>query len=135
MSRSFEFKNRAVRAEEDSMARVIIFDVDHGSCAFMKSPTGCSLMIDCGRTDGFSPVAYISDHELDGTPVFSGYRLTQLLITHPHDDHIEDIESISSELSPYILQRQQYSWDEVKAAESHYENLDHYSAWRAKYNA
>jgi beta-lactamase superfamily II metal-dependent hydrolase len=117
------------------MARVIIFDVDHGSCAFVKSPTGCSLMIDCGRKDGFSPVSYVSDHELDGTPVHSGHRLTQLLITHPHDDHIEDIESISSKLPPYILQRQQYYWDEVKAAESHYENLDHYRTWQATYNA
>lgn len=111
------------------MSRVIVFDVNHGFCAFVNSPTGETLMIDCGRKDSFSPVVYVIDNEL------AGGRLTQLVVTHPHDDHIEDIVSVTSKLSPRVLQRQVYDWDDVKESESDYDNLDHYSAWQAKYTA
>lgn len=109
------------------MSRVIIFNVDHGFCAFVDSPTGETLMIDCGRTESFSPVVYLINNEL------SGRALTQLIVTHPHDDHIEDIQYVTSKLEPVILQRQVYDWEEVKETESDYENLDHYSTWQAKY--
>jgi competence protein ComEC len=109
------------------MSRVIVFDVDHGFCAFVKSPTGQTLMIDCGRKESFSPVVYLIDNELNGAP------LARLIVTHPHDDHIEDIENVTSKLSPITLHRQVYDWEEVKEAESNYAKLDHYSAWQANY--
>jgi beta-lactamase superfamily II metal-dependent hydrolase len=109
------------------MSRLIIFDVDHGFCAFVKSPTGQTLMIDCGRKEPFSPVVYLIENELNGA------RLTQLIVSHPHDDHIDDIEYVTSKLPPLILQRQLYDWEKVKEAECDYENLDHYSAWQARY--
>lgn len=111
------------------MSRLIVFDVDHGFCAFVKSPTGETLLIDCGRRDSFSPVVYLINHELGGA------QLTQLIVTHPHDDHIEDIEYVASKLPPRILQRQVYDWQAVKEAECDYENLDHYSEWQSTYNA
>lgn len=111
------------------MSRVIVFDVDHGFCAFVKSPTGHTLMIDCGRKESFSPVVYVIDNELDGA------RLTQLIVSHPHDDHIEDIQYVTSKLPPLILLRQVYDWEKVKEGEGDYENLDHYSVWQTKYNA
>lgn len=111
------------------MSRVIVFDVEHGFCAFVKSPTGETLMIDCGRKKSFSPVVYVIDNELGGA------RLTQLIVTHPHDDHIEDIESVTSKLPPRILHRQRYDWEKVKESEADYDNLDHYSAWQETYNA
>lgn len=111
------------------MSRVIIFDVEHGFCAFVKSPTGETLLIDCGRKESFSPVVYVLDNELNGA------RLTQLIVTHPHDDHIEDIDSVISKLPPRILHRQRYDWEEVKESEADYDNLDHYSAWQGTYNA
>ena len=110
------------------MSRVIVFDVEHGFCAFVKSPTGETLMIDCGRKAGFSPVVYAIDNELNGA------GLTRLVVTHPHNDHSEDIEAVTSKLPPRILSRQVYDWEEVKDGESH-ENLDHYSNWQAGYNA
>src|SRR5258708_21230737 len=109
------------------MSRVIIFDVDHGFCAFVKSRTGRTLMIDCGRKGNFSPVVYVIDHEL------GGQRLTQLVVTHPHDDHIGDIEAVTSKLPPLILHRQQYNWEAVKDADCDYANLDHYAEWQGKY--
>lgn len=119
------------------MLRVIVFDVEHGFCAFVKSPTGHTLMIDCGKTEDFSPVTYILKNELGGTVARNGYRLTKLIITHPHDDHIEDISNLTSKLAPSILQRQRYDWDAIKEPDSgddEYQNLDHYAAWQIKYS-
>jgi beta-lactamase superfamily II metal-dependent hydrolase len=119
------------------MLRVIVFDVEHGFCAFVKSPTGHTLMIDCGKTSDFSPVNYILKNELGGTVSRNGYRLTKLIVTHPHDDHIEDIASLTSKLAPSILQRQRYDWEAIKepdASSGEYENLDHYAAWQTKYS-
>lgn len=38
--------------------RVIIFNVEHRFCAFVKSPAGRTLLIDCGKTAKFSPIQY-----------------------------------------------------------------------------
>jgi beta-lactamase superfamily II metal-dependent hydrolase len=111
------------------MSRVIIFDVEHGFCAFVKSRTGRTLMIDCGRKENFSPVVYVIENEL------GGQQLTQLLVSHPHDDHVGDIESVTSKLPPLILQRQRYNWEAVKEGEGDYDNLDHYAEWQVKYSA
>jgi hypothetical protein len=117
--------------------RVILFDVEHGFCAFAKSPTGCSVMIDCGRRSDFSPVHYILENELDGMAFRNRYRLTKLIITHPHDDHIEDISNVMNYLEPSILQRQQYDWEAIKdpkASRDEYENLDAYAGWQKTYS-
>ncbi len=111
------------------MSRVIIFDVEHGFCAFVRSSTGRTLMIDCGRKTNLSPVVYVIENELGGA------GLTHLLVTHPHDDHIGDIEAITSKLQPLILQRQRYNWENVKDGDGDYANLDHYAHWQVKYNA
>ena len=114
--------------------RVIIFDVEHGSCAFIKSPTGLTMFIDCGRSEEFSPVEYVAANELRDTVPFRGYSLTRLVISHPHDDHIEDIETLTSKLEPFYLKSQNYDWEEVKAEESdEYENLDLYAEWKESY--
>lgn len=119
------------------MLRVIVFDVEHGFCAFVKSPTGHTLMIDCGKTENFSPVNYILKNELGGTVTRNGYRLTKLIVTHPHDDHIEDISNLTSKMAPSILQRQRYDWDAIKgpdAGNGEYQNLEHYATWQDKYS-
>jgi len=116
--------------------RMIVFDVQHGFCAFLKSPTGHTLMIDCGKGDEFSPAEYILENEVNGTVRYKGYKLTKLIISHPHDDHIEDIETISTKFPPAILRRQRYDWDEIKAPEmeEEYQNLEIYADWQEKYN-
>lgn len=118
------------------MAKVILFDVEHGFCAFIRSDTGCTLMIDCGKATNFSPVEYILASELYGASTHSGYRLTELIITHPHDDHIEDIARVIYKMEPWLLLRQQYNWSEIKipgAKASDYVNLDAYSSWQSKF--
>ena len=118
--------------------RVILFDVGHGFCAFLKSSTGCTLLIDCGCSESFSPIKYIRQNELGGVTPINGRYLTELIVTHPHDDHIKDINRVISELPPCLLLRSQFNWNDVKTPgcdESEYENLNVYAPWQATYSA
>lgn len=118
------------------MLRIILFDVEHGFCAFIRTPTGYTLLVDCGKAPNFSPVEYIRKHELAGTAPFNGHQLTKLIVTHPHEDHIEDIARLVRDMPPAILHRQQYNWGYVKgdkAAPGSYQCLDTYSGWEANY--
>jgi len=113
--------------------KVTIFDVEHGACAFIRTPGNHTVLIDCGRTDDFSPALYLAQNELNWT--WNGKSLTKLIITHPHDDHIKDIETVTALCPPALLHRQRYDWEEVKTAENgDYEKLDAYTDWQATYN-
>jgi hypothetical protein len=119
------------------VSRILIFDVEHGFCAFVKSPTGHTLMIDCGKGHDFSPVQHIITNELSDAVSYWNFPLTRLIVTHPHDDHIEDVASVIRILPPYLLTRQTYNWELVKttAGEGEHENLDRYAEWQQTYNA
>ena len=101
--------------------RVILFDVDHGFSSFIRTPSGHTLLIDCGKGANFSPAKYLFQHE-------PCVPLTKLIVTHPHDDHIEDFASVTSTLGPTILLAQNFNWNYVKTGsgtDSH-ESLDKY---------
>lgn len=116
--------------------RVIIFNVEHGFCAFVKSPNNYGLLIDCGARDNFSTIKYIVDNETDDISLHNGYKLAQFILTHPHDDHLSDIERLKNDLEPAIMTRQKYVWEEIKQGENkeEYENLDNFSKWQETYN-
>ncbi len=99
-------------------ARIWVFDVEQGFCAFIEAPNGRTMMIDCGRAEFFSPVEYLRE---------KGYTLTMLHITHPHDDHIRDIVRVMQCFVPQLLRWSVYDWPEIQQApEGDYENLRAY---------
>lgn len=115
--------------------RVIIFHVEHGFCGFVKSPNDYTLLIDCGSSETFSPIKYIIENELYGTKEYNAHKLTKFVLSHPHDDHLSDIERLISDLKPAIILKQKYNWEEIKVGDKEkYENLDIYSEWQEKYN-
>jgi beta-lactamase superfamily II metal-dependent hydrolase len=73
---------------------VTIWDVQHGSAAFISTPTGKKLAIDLGvgsfknPSDAtFSPLKHLRNK--------GGHTsLDALIITHPHTDHIDDIVNL-----------------------------------------
>lgn len=115
--------------------RIIIFNVEHGFCAFIKSPNNYTLLIDCGGRENFSPIKYIIENELNDINRYTGYALTQFILTHPHDDHLSEIKRLMSDLKPAFIVRQKYNWEEIKYGENKkiYENLDIYSSWQEIY--
>lgn len=116
--------------------RIIIFNVEHGFCAFIKSPNNYGLLIDCGSREKFSPIKYIIENELDDIAEHDGHKLAQFILTHPHDDHLTDIERLKNDLKPAIMTRQKYAWEEIKQNDNkeEYENLDNFSEWQEIYN-
>lgn len=96
-------------------ARIWVFDVDHGFMAFVRPASGATLAIDCGKADDFSPTLYIRDSELTELERLRGCPISKLVVTHPHDDHIEDIGLVAAYLRPERLLRHEYDWEEVQA--------------------
>ena len=64
--------------------QLVVWNVQHGSAAHIRTPNGKDIAIDLGAGDRFSPLEYLRR---------SGRRLDHVTITHPHMDHIDDILS------------------------------------------
>lgn len=111
-------------------ARIWVFDVEHGSCACLVAPNDNTLLIDCGRGEFFSPVVYLCNAE-------GVVSLTKLVVTHPHDDHIQDIDRIIQRLPPRVLSRQkEYDWQRVEGeSPGDFTNLRSYAAFQARYTS
>ena len=65
--------------------QLVVWNVQHGSAAYIETPNGKRIAIDLGSGDefGFSPLGHLWQ---------SGIRkLDHVTITHPHMDHIDDI--------------------------------------------
>ena len=63
--------------------KLIVWDVQHGSAAYIQTPNGKHIAIDLGAGDALSPLEYLWNNGIR--------RLDHVTITHPHMDHIEDI--------------------------------------------
>lgn len=94
--------------------KFMVFNVDRGLCVFMRTPNDYGVMIDCGRTLDFSPILWLKNNEASSLKLWNGYQLTELIITHPHDDHVEDVSNLVKYFPPAILYRQKdCNWDLV----------------------
>ena len=71
------------------------WDVEHGSAAYIGTPNNKRIVIDLGAGE-FSPLRHIWDS--------GSFRLDEVIITHPHLDHIDDILNFDL-LNPQYLVR------------------------------
>ena len=82
--------------------KMVFWDVQHGHATYIKSPNGKHIVIDLGIGDysgnnsSFSPLQHLKYN-------YSVNQLDQVIITHPHLDHIDDIFNFSL-LNPRVLQ-------------------------------
>jgi beta-lactamase superfamily II metal-dependent hydrolase len=107
-------------------ASVMIFDVGSGQCVALRTPNNHLVLIDCGCSDSHSPVLELARIGRLWTGR-NGYALTQLIVSHPHTDHIADIERITRFLPPsMILRRIDLDWARV-AGSSPSAALRHYT--------
>ncbi len=83
--------------------QLIFWDVQHGSAAYIRTPGGRHIALDLGTGSvgasnrAFSPLRYLRDR-------YGVSRLDQVIISHPHRDHIDDIFQFDT-MSPRCLSR------------------------------
>ena len=68
-----------------------VWDVENGAAIYAKTPNGKNVVIDCGASNDFSPSKYLKDS--------LSVRIDFLVISHPHRDHIEDLEGVEDILN------------------------------------
>lgn len=88
-----------------------VFNVGHGlSVALIERPANYVTLIDLGASSGFTPLKYLA--------LTMKLKPDVLYITHPHADHLYDIETaLDLNFRPLGLYYQDYEWDDVKKRE------------------
>lgn len=80
----------------------VIWKVEHGSAAFVRTPNNKTVMFDAGSSEKFSPASYLAmKHSLNATDK----KLDKIIISHADRDHITDLPQVVKLLNPRILSR------------------------------
>lgn len=86
---------------------LIVFNVGHGlSVALIERPANYVVLVDLGSDTGFTPLKHLS--------LRMKLKPDILYITHPHGDHISDVDTALTEsFKPLSMNYQNYDWQEV----------------------
>lgn len=71
----------------DYVLDVRVWDVAHGSAAYIRAGNK-DVVLDCGAGPEFSPLKWLNN------PYYGLNALDYLIISHPHEDHIEDLDTL-----------------------------------------
>jgi beta-lactamase superfamily II metal-dependent hydrolase len=99
-----------------------LWDVQYGSAAYLKTPNGKNIVQDLGigalKTGlaTFSPLLFIKNR-------MNVDQLDEVIITHPHADHIKDIENFDT-LNPKVLYRPKHLTEAEIVAANRTEDRD-----------
>jgi len=80
--------------------KLIIFNIDQGQCAYICTPGDRSILIDCGKSssgDIMSPAEWLAERET--------HPIDLMIITHSHNSHSADIDTVNRRLSPAVILR------------------------------
>ena len=90
---------------------LIVYNVGHGlTIALIERPNNYVTLIDLGASTGFTPLKDLS--------LKRQLRPDLLYVTHPHADHITDVETALEErFKPLGINYQEYDWEDVKKRE------------------
>lgn len=91
--------------------KIWFLDVGHGDCAYLQLPNGARMMIDCGGGENHWPsklLKYFKVTKADNPVQIPNrpdveYGIDNLVVTHPHGDHIADIKAIHDDIGFFLL--------------------------------
>jgi beta-lactamase superfamily II metal-dependent hydrolase len=88
-----------------------VFNVGHGlSVALIERPENYVTVVDLGASTGFTPLKHLS--------LVMKVKPDVLYITHPHADHLDDVETaLDKTFRPLGIYYQDYDWEDVKKRE------------------
>jgi len=81
--------------------KIIFYNVEHGSCTHIITPNNKHILVDVGSKTEKSISYYIKNIYFK----YSNDGIDDLIITHPHEDHIYDLPNLYTLLKPRILHR------------------------------
>ncbi len=87
--------NSTWRDESNLSAYIWLFNVGRGISAFIRTPLNQGIMVDLGSSEDFSPAEFVSREILPHLREYDHHALAQLLVSHPHYDHISDIHNVA----------------------------------------
>jgi beta-lactamase superfamily II metal-dependent hydrolase len=84
---------------ELKMAKLEIFDVEHGACAMLTADTGARMMIDCGQNVkvGWTPAIELKSVGVD--------ELDLLVVTNYDEDHVDGLPELRKSVHIKMLWR------------------------------
>ena len=91
--------------------KVVFYDVEHGSCCHIITPNNTHILVDVGSKTNSSIVEHINRKYFSNR----GGKIDELIITHPHEDHIYDLPNLNSILAPRVLHRPKGAFDVIPA--------------------
>jgi beta-lactamase superfamily II metal-dependent hydrolase len=86
---------------------IYIWNVSHGLAVSLVTPNGRLVAYDAGRSDTFSPLAWLASR--------GHSRLDCFVLSHPHADHLRDIDWVMR-LKPALLWRPRVPEPRVREA-------------------
>jgi Cft2 family RNA processing exonuclease len=89
------------------MLKINFYNVEHGSCTHIITPNGKHILIDIGSKTDSSLAAYIKRKYFS----YFSNSIDELIITHPHEDHIYDLPQLYTLLRPKVLHHPKNAFD------------------------
>jgi hypothetical protein len=71
-----------------------LFNVGRGLSILIITPFKHGILIDLGSSEEFSPIDFIRNSLLPKMEKYNNFDLGQIIISHPHADHISDIQNL-----------------------------------------
>jgi competence protein ComEC len=81
-----------------SNLKITVWNVERGTSIYVVAPNGKKVFLDCGSSSEFSPA-------LEVNPDYETKKLDYLVISHPHQDHITDLQNIDDKFNIKVLSR------------------------------
>ena len=72
---------------------------------FIRTPFNHGIIYDMGCSDEFSPAEFLHEQILPHLECYCGSKVAQVILSHPHADHIQEIDRIKADspLYPSLL--------------------------------
>lgn len=104
--------------------KIIFYDVEHGSCCHIITPHNKHILVDVGSKTDSSIVKHIRNKYFNG----NRRSIDELIITHPHVDHIYDLPNLMTLLPPDVLLRTPVPF-EIKPDKTNPTHADVVTVW------
>lgn len=79
---------------ETKFTYIWVFNTGRGLSITIRLPHNKGIIFDLGSSEDFSPTSFIAEHIIPNLNSVDGKSIAQCFMSHPHADHIVEIDSI-----------------------------------------